>query len=71
MYADLDLHNEAARLEMAWADRKAAKAWRYRHHKGASSRALSAAWAVLQGLLGKGIRIEKPDIAPARRRLSY
>ena len=71
MYADLGNHNRAEVLEMARADRKAAEGWRFRSYKGAASRALSAAWASLRGLVGKAVRIDKPVIAPARERLSY
>jgi hypothetical protein len=71
MCADLGNYYRAEVLEMARAGRKAAEGWRYRHHRGAASRMLSAAWAGLKGLAGKAVRIDKPDVAPARQRLSY
>ena len=71
MYADLGNHYRAEALEMARADRKAAEGWRNRNHKGAASRALSAAWASLRSLVSKAVRTDKPDIAPACQRLSY
>ena len=71
VYTDLDNHNYAEVLEMARADRKAAEGWRFRHHRGAASRALSVAWVGLKELLGAVHRIEVPAISPTRQRLSY
>jgi len=34
MYADPIIHSDAARLEMAQADRKATQTWRFRDVKG-------------------------------------
>ena len=71
MYADLDSHNDAARLAMGRLDRQVAQVWRYRHHRSAASRMLSAAWAGIQGIVSKAAHVAKPGIAPARQRLSY
>jgi hypothetical protein len=71
MYVDLDSHNDAAKLEMAQADRKAAAGWRYRHHRGAASRVLSAAWSGVKGIVDKALSAKRPGIAIARKRLSY
>ena len=70
-YADLMVHYDAAKLEMAQIDRKAAEGWRFRHHKGAASRILSAAWAGLKGLARRALPVDRPAMAPTRKRLSY
>ena len=71
MYGDLIIDNDVAKLKMARADHEAAQGWRFRHHKGVASRILSAAWAGVKGLARRALTLDKPAIAPARKRLSY
>ena len=71
MYGDLIIDNDVAKLKMARADYEATQGWQFRHHKGVESRILSAVWARAKGLARRALTLDKPSIAPARKRLSY
>jgi hypothetical protein len=71
MFGDFMLDNDYLMLEMAQADRRAAEAWRFRHHKGLGSRILSAAWAWAKRVVCRLLHREKPRVAQTREQYSY
>ena len=71
MYLDIEYDNNHERMRLGQASSRAVEGWRFRHHKGVASRILIAAWAGVKGLVHKSLIVDKPAIAPARKRLSY
>jgi hypothetical protein len=53
MYADMQVQNDAAKLEMAQASRKAAEGWRFRHLKPRGQKVLTAILASLVAFLAR------------------
>ena len=61
MYSDLAVYNDAAKLEMARASRKAAEGWRFRHLKPKGQKVLTAILASLFAFLARysaGVHID-------------
>jgi hypothetical protein len=61
VYSDMAVYNDAIRLEMARASRKAAEGWRFRHLKPKGQKVLTAILASLIAVLAQqsaGVHID-------------
>ena len=63
--------NDETTFGLEQAYRHGWQEWRFRHLKGVEGRVLSAMWASVAGLIRQALSVDKPGIAPARKRLSY
>ena len=53
MYSDMEAYNDAAKLEMERASRKAAEGWRFRHLRPKGQKVLAAILASLVAFLAR------------------